>query len=101
MPSTPGLLCMGLFSKFWFEAPPGAPHNRKAPPFGGAFLLSLGSGDELAILLRIGSLALAARILLLLSGLLATTLLLAGLLPRVLVLLARVLVLVRHSQSPC
>jgi hypothetical protein len=38
--------------------------------------------------------------LLLLSGLLATALLLAGLLARVLVLLARILVLVRHSGSP-
>jgi hypothetical protein len=39
--------------------------------------------------------------LLLLSGLLATALLLAGLLARVLVLLARILVLIRHSGSPC
>ena len=64
--------------------------QRKAPPFGGAFLLSLGSGDELAIALGVGGLALAARILLLLAGLLAAALLLTGLLTRVLVLLARV-----------
>jgi hypothetical protein len=44
--------------------------------------------------------ALAVRILLLLAGLLAAALLLAGLLTRVLILLARVLVLVRHSVSP-
>jgi hypothetical protein len=43
---------------------------------------------------------LAVRILLLLAWLLATALLLAGLLTRVLILLARVLVLVRHSESP-
>jgi hypothetical protein len=56
-------------------------------------------------------LALTVWILLLLSGLLAATLLLsgflaatpllAGLLARVLVLLARVLVLAGHSGSPC
>jgi len=45
--------------------------------------------------------ALTVRILLpLLSGLLAATLLLAGLLTRVLVLLARVLILAGHSGSP-
>jgi hypothetical protein len=43
---------------------------------------------------------LTVRILLLLSGLLAATLLLAGLLARVLVLLARILVLVRHRDLP-
>jgi hypothetical protein len=46
----------------------------------------------------IGLLALTARILLLLAGLGAATLLLAGLLTRVLVLLARVLILVAHSD---
>jgi hypothetical protein len=66
---------------------------------------------ELAIFLRIGVLALTARILLLLAGLLAAALLLAGLLAglltrvlvllaRVLILLARVLVWVRHRTSP-
>src|SRR6476646_3971855 len=50
--------------------------------------------------LLIGVLALTVRILLLLSGLLAAALLLAGLLTRVLVLLARILVLVAHSGSP-
>jgi branched-chain amino acid transport system permease protein len=44
--------------------------------------------------------ALAVRILLLLAGLLAAALLLAGLLTRVLILLARILVLVGHSGSP-
>jgi hypothetical protein len=52
----------------------------------------------LAILWRV--LALAIGILLLLARLLAATLLLAGLLTRVLVLLSRILVLVGHSQSP-
>jgi hypothetical protein len=65
----------------------------KAPPFGGTLLLSLHFGQlttALALLIRL--LALTVRILLLLSGLLATALLLAGLLTRVLVLLARILV---------
>jgi hypothetical protein len=44
--------------------------------------------------------ALAVRILLLLAGPLAAALLLAGLLPRVLILLTRVLVLVRHGNFP-
>jgi len=44
--------------------------------------------------------ALTVRILLLLAGLLTAALLLAGLLTRVLVLLARVLVLVRHGGFP-
>jgi hypothetical protein len=56
---------------------------------------------ELAILIgvltRIGFLALTARILLLLAGLLAAALLLTGLLARVLVLLTRVLILSAHS----
>jgi hypothetical protein len=43
--------------------------------------------------------ALAVRILLLLAGPLAAALLLAGLLTRVLILLTRVLVLVRHRDS--
>ena len=56
-------------------------------------------GLELAIPLGF-LLALTVGILLLLAGLLAATLLLARLLTRVLVLLARVLVLVAHSGSP-
>jgi hypothetical protein len=58
---------------------------------------------ELAIcpLARIGVLALTARILLLLSGLLAATLLLSGLLTRILILLARILVLIGHRDLPC
>ena len=77
--------------------------KRKVPPFGGTFLLSLNSRSELAISLLawVGFLALTVRILLLLSGLLAATLLLAGLLARVLVLLARILVLVSHRELPC
>ena len=49
-----------------------------------------------------GLLVLTARILLLLSGFLAATLLLAGLLTRVLVLLTltRILILAGHSGSP-
>jgi hypothetical protein len=45
-------------------------------------------------------LTLTIRILLLLAGLGATALLLTGFLTRVLVLLARVLVLVGHQKSP-
>jgi hypothetical protein len=84
------------------------PHKRKVPPCGGTFLLSLFSRLDLAAALAlIGFLALTHRILLLLSGLLAAALLLAGfltgvlvLLTRVLVLLARVLILVRHRDLP-
>jgi hypothetical protein len=64
-------------------------------------LLSLNYASGLAILLALLALAaLAARILLLLAGLLAAALLLAGLLTRVLILLARILVLIGHSGSP-
>jgi hypothetical protein len=83
-----------------------ATSKRTVPPCGGTFLLSLDSASELAtaLALLIGFLALTVRILLLLSGLLAATLLLAGLLARVLtrvlVLLARILVLVRHRDLP-
>jgi hypothetical protein len=77
--------------------------HRKIPPFGGTFLLSLGSpsswrstNDPLTILGRI--LALTARILLLLSWLLATALLLARLLSGILVLLAGILVLIGHRD---
>jgi hypothetical protein len=86
----------------------GAAHlTRKIPPLGGTFLLSLALTEfssELAILLTLLALtaltALAVRVLLLLAGLLAAALLLAGLLTRVLILLARVLVLIRHSGTP-
>jgi hypothetical protein len=77
----------------------GPPLKRKAPPFGGAFLIH--SPIRLAILIRhlplaIGVRLLTARILLLLTRLLAATLLLlAGLLTRVLVLLTRI-VLIGH-----
>ena len=79
--------------------------RKKVPPFGGTSVLSLSlvqfrSELTSAFALLIGVLALAIRILLLLSGLLATALLLAGLLARVLVLLARILVLVRHRDLP-
>jgi hypothetical protein len=57
--------------------------------------------SELAVPLALLALAaLAVRILLLLAGLLAAALLLAGLLTRVLILLARILVLIGHSGSP-
>jgi hypothetical protein len=74
--------------------------QRKAPSFDGAFLthspirLTILTGGLLS--LAIGVLALTARILLLLAGLLPTALLLlTGLLTRVLVLLARI-VLIGH-----
>jgi hypothetical protein len=63
----------------------------KAPPRGGAFRLK----GILQLAARIGVLALTARILLLLAGLLAAALLLTGLLTRVLVRLARI-VLIGH-----
>jgi hypothetical protein len=76
--------------------------QRKIPPFGGTFLLSSRFVFELAILRWI--LTLTVWILLLLARLLAATLLLAGLLARILarilVLLARILILVRHRRSP-
>jgi hypothetical protein len=73
--------------------------KRKAPPFGGAFFthspirLAILTGDLLS--LTVGVRLLTARILLLLAGLLAAALLLTGLLTRVLVLLARI-VLIGH-----
>jgi hypothetical protein len=66
----------------------------------GPSLLSLSTRSALPVALLIGLLALTVRILLLLSGLLAAALLLAGLLARVLVLLARILILVRHNGLP-
>ena len=77
--------------------------KRKIPPRGGTFLaLTLpSSGLAVAVPLTLLALtALAVRILLLLAGLLAAALLLTGLLTRVLILLARILVLVGHSGSP-
>jgi len=50
--------------------------------------------------LLIGVLTLTVRILLLLAGFLAAALLLAGLLTRVLILLARILVLIGHRDLP-
>jgi hypothetical protein len=73
--------------------------KEKAPPFGGAFFTH--SPVRLAVLIRgllsltVGIRLLTAWILPLLTRLLATTLLLTGLLARVLVLLARV-VLIGH-----
>jgi hypothetical protein len=72
----------------------------KAPPFGGACLALAQFGFELAIALRIGVLTFTAQVLLLLARLLTAALLLAGLLARVLILLAWVLVWVAHSKSP-
>src|ERR1700732_2841050 len=86
----------------------GAEKKASAPPKGksrlSAGLPPLTSyGQELAtaLALLVGFLALTVRILLLLSGFLAATLLLAGHLARVLVLLARILVLFRHRDLPC
>jgi len=81
--------------------------KRKVPPFGGTFLISLGSELATALALLIGirgltiRVLLPIRVLLLLPGLLATTLLLTGLLTRILVLLARILVLIGHRDLPC
>jgi len=69
----------------------------------GTFLLSLNSGAGLAVGLLTGVrfLALTARILLLLAGLLTRILiLLAGFLTRVLILLARILIRVGHRDLP-
>jgi hypothetical protein len=69
--------------------------QKKSPAFRRDFPHSLNSVPELA-----AALVLTARILLLLSGFLATALLLAGLLARILSLLARILILVRHRDLP-
>jgi hypothetical protein len=81
----------------------GLADKRKAPPFGGAFLYSRFT-FELAV--HVGILAgfvvlTAARILLLLTGLLTTALLLAWLLTRVLVLLARFVLIAHLRDLPC
>ena len=73
----------------------GGPGTKKSPAFRRDLPYSLSPVFELA-----AALVLAARILLLLSGLLATALLLSGLLGRVLILLARILILVRHRDLP-
>jgi hypothetical protein len=100
-----GLLCMGLFSIFWFGANQ-RPAKEKPRLAAGPFLLSLNSAPELAVAvattLLVRVLALTVRVLLLLAGLLAAALLLlAGFLSRVLILLARILVLVGHRDLPC
>jgi hypothetical protein len=83
-----------------------APKEKSRLPAGPSLLsfalLSLGLKSELtsALALLIAVLALTVRILPLLSGLLAATLLLTGLLTRVLVLLPRVFFLAGHSGSP-
>jgi hypothetical protein len=91
----------------WVEAQPPQIqwfHPKKSPAFRRDFsaLAKFQFRSELAsaLPLLIGVLALTIRILLLLSGLLATALLLTGLLARVLVLLARILVLVSHRDLP-
>jgi hypothetical protein len=75
----------------------------KAPPFGRAFRYSRFT-FELAV--HIGVLAgpvvlTSARILLLLTGLLTAALLLAWLLTRVLVLLARLVLVAHFGDLPC
>jgi hypothetical protein len=83
------------------------PKKKKSRLSAGPFLLSLLSFRlTIAALARIAVLALTiltltVRILLLLARLLAAALLLAGLLTRVLILLTRVLILVRHRDLPC
>jgi hypothetical protein len=81
--------------------------KRKGPAISGEALLSRTNSDEDSIS-RVGSgsailfgRTLTARILLLLSGLLATTLLLTWLLAGGLVLLAGILVLTGHCDLPC
>jgi hypothetical protein len=66
----------------------------------GPFCESLNSELPVAVALLVRGLALAVRILLLLAGLLAAALLLTGTLAGVLVLLARLLILVRHRFLP-
>ena len=66
-----------------------------------ALLLSLRSALMTRPLVRVWPLVRTARVLLLLTGLLATALLLAGLLTRVLILLARILVLFGHRGLRC
>ena len=88
----------------WVKQPP-LP-KKKSPAFRRDLLAQLGSELATALTLLVGFLALTirilpVRILLLLSGLLATALLLAGLLSRILVLLARILVLIGHRDLPC
>jgi hypothetical protein len=85
----------------------GATPKKKVPPFGGTLLAfevtSVEVASELTATLALltGILALAVRILLLLSGLLAAALLLlAGFLSRILILLARLLVLIGHRDLP-
>jgi hypothetical protein len=77
------------------NAPSVARVQKKSPAFRRDFPHSLNSVPEVA-----AALVLTARILLLLSGFLATALLLAGLLARILSLLARILILVRHRDLP-
>jgi hypothetical protein len=81
-----------------------SPRLKKIPPFGGTFQLTLTDwklAAALALLVGVRFLARSVRVLLLLSGFLATTLLLAGLLIWILILLARILVLAGHSDLPC
>ena len=71
-------------------------HAQKEKPRLSAGPFSDSRVNLLTVLIGIGFLPLTARVLLLLAGLLAAALLLTGLLTRVLVLLARVLVLISH-----
>jgi hypothetical protein len=73
----------------------------RVKPGGDNPLAYISSELALGLLTRVGLLARTAGILLLLTGLLSAALLLAGLLTRVLILLARVLVLVRHRGLRC
>ena|ERR1700744_1750101 len=79
--------------------------KKKSPAFRRDLPADAKLGSELTLALTltllVGVLALTVRILLLLSGLLATPLLLTRLLPRILVLLARILILIGHRDLPC
>ena len=97
----PPYLCDVPFAKGVAATTPS--QNKKSPAFRRDLpaLADVSSGLALGLLTRVGLLALTAGILLLLTGLLPAALLLAGLLTRVLILLARVLVLVRHRGLRC
>jgi hypothetical protein len=75
--------------------------KKKSPAFRRDLPSDASSELALGLLARVGLLALTAGILLLLTRLLSAALLLAGLLTRVLILLARVLVLIGHRGLRC
>jgi hypothetical protein len=74
--------------------------KKKVPPFDGTFRSINFVRSGLPAALLTGFLARTGRVLLLLSGFVIAALLLAGLLVRVLVLLARIRVLAGHQDLP-